>query len=47
MAYVVCSKQKHKLVIARLTKRQTHKVTFNNFLITGKNIKKQKKRKPE
>ena len=46
MGYVDCSQPKRKLVIARLTKRQTHKVTFNNFLITGKNIKKNKKRKP-
>ena len=46
MGYVVCSQPKRKLVIARLTKRQTHKVTLNNFLITGKH-KKAKKRKPE
>ena len=43
MGYVVCSQPKRKLVIDRLTKRHTHKMTFYHFFITGKNIKKLKK----
>ena len=44
MAYVARSRPKSKLVTARLTNRQTNKVTFSHFSMTGKKIKKRKKK---
>ena len=46
MAYVACSQQKSKLVIAILTNNKTNKMISSHFSITGKN-KKRKKRKTE
>ena len=45
MAYVARSRPKSKLVTARLTNRQTNKVTFGHFSMTGKKIKKEKKKR--
>ena len=42
MAYVACSQPKSKLVIARLTNRQTSKMIFSQFSITGKKQKEKK-----
>ena len=42
MTYIACSQPKSKLVIARLTNRQTDEVTYNHFSITGGKNKKKK-----
>ena len=45
MVYVADSRPKSKLVTARLTNRQTNKVTFGHFSMTGKKNKKREEKK--